>query len=154
MSAKVKNPRKSFLWQVVFPKHPINPYLFQEVTLPEINIEQVSHGDINRDVKTGGRISYGNLICKKLLTTASSETWLFDWMMSVQDSTLGGGLTPKLYWETAIVNELAEDGVSILDTWTLFEVWPCKLNGIALNRMSSDNTIEDVEFSVGYMEKL
>lgn len=40
--AKVKNPRKKFLWQIIFVKHPINPFLFQKVTVPEISIEQVA----------------------------------------------------------------------------------------------------------------
>ena len=44
--AKVKNPRKKFLWQIVFVKHPINAFLFQKVGIPEVSIEQVSHGDV------------------------------------------------------------------------------------------------------------
>lgn len=152
--AKVKNPRKKFLWQIIFVKHPINPFLFQTVTLPEVTIEQVSHGDINRDVKTGGRISLGNLIASKLSTTSGSDTWLWDWMMAVQDLQLGGGLTPSQYWETIQVNELAEDGKSILNSWVCTEVWPTKLNGQELDRVSSDNSIEEIEFSVGSMEKL
>ena len=36
MGAKVKNPRKKFLWSITFPKHPINTYLFQTCTLPDI----------------------------------------------------------------------------------------------------------------------
>nr|DAV30235.1 MAG TPA: tail tube protein [Caudoviricetes sp.] len=153
-TAKVKNPRKRFLWQIVFVKHPINAYLFQSVTIPEITIEQVSHGDINRDVKTGGRISVGNLTATKLETTSGSDTWLWDWLMSVQDLLLGGGLTPSEYWETVLINELAEDGVSILNSWTCTEVWPTRVNGQELDRMSSDNTIEEIEFSVGTCEKL
>lgn len=152
--AKVKNPRKKFLWQLVFVKHPINGYLFQNVTLPEITVEQVSHGDINRDVKTGGRISVGNLIASKLETTSGSDTWLWDWISSVQDMILGGGLTPSQYWENVMINELAEDGVSILNSWVCTEVWPTKLNGQELDRMSSDNTLEEIEFSVGTIEKL
>lgn len=152
--AKVRNPRKTFLWQVIFVKHPINPYLFQNVQLPEINVEQTTHGDINRDVKTGGRVTVGNLTVNKLETTSGSDTWLWDWMASVQDMILGGGLKPTQYWEVVQVNELAEDGVSILNSWILTEVWPTRLNGQTLDRMSSDNTVEDIEFSVGTCEKL
>lgn len=154
MSAKVKNPRKKFLWQITFVKHPLNPYLFQEVSIPELEIEQVSHGDINRDVKTGGRISVGNLVCRKLESTSGSDTWLWDWLMSVQDLILGGGLTPSEYWETVRVDELAEDGVSILNSWICEEVWPSKVNSQDLDRMSSDNTLEEIEFSVGTVNKL
>ena len=78
MGAKVKNPRKKFLWQITFPKHPLNPYLFQNVQLPEISIEQVEHGDVNRSVKTAGRVSVGNLTAQKLETTSGSDTWLWD----------------------------------------------------------------------------
>lgn len=153
MGAKVKNPRKVFLFSLTFPKHPINTYLFQKCTLPDIEIEQVAHGDINRDVKTAGRVTIGNLIVEKLSTTSGSDTWLHDWLYSCQDHIVGGGLTPSEYWETVIVNELAEDGVSVINTHLYEEVWPCKVNGVELDRMSSDNTIESIEFSVGTADK-
>ena len=38
MGAKVKNPRKKFLWSISFPKHPINTYLFQTCQLPDIEM--------------------------------------------------------------------------------------------------------------------
>ena len=94
MGAQVKNPRKKFLWSIKFVKHPLNPYLFQNVQLPEITVEQVTHGDINRDVKTAGRVSIGNLSAQKLMTTDGSDTWLWDWINACQDHILGGGLTP------------------------------------------------------------
>ena len=154
MAAKVKNPRKKFLWQITFVKHPLNPYLFQKVNLPEITIEQVEHGDVNRSVKTAGRVTVGNMSANKLETTSGSDTWLWDWLNSCQDMVLGEGLTPSEYWETALVDELAEDGVSILNSWICEEVWPCRVNGQELDRMSSENTIEDLEFSVGICNKL
>ncbi|MEG1415176.1 MAG: phage tail protein [Clostridium sp.] len=151
--AKIKNPRKKFLWQVTFVKHPINSYLFQSIDLPEKTVEIVEHGDINRTVKTGGRITTGNMTANKLETTSGSDTWLWDWMSSVQDATLGGGLTPSEYWETVKVDELAEDGTSVINSWILEEVWPTRLNGQNLDRMSSDNTIEQIEFAVGTIDK-
>ena len=153
-TAKVKNPRKQFLWSIKFIERPINAYLFQKVEVPEVTVEQVSHGDINRDVKTGGRVSVGNMTAEKLETTSGSDTWLWDWLSSVQDQILGGGLTPNEYWEKVLVEELAEDGVSVINQWILTEVWPTKLNGQTLDRMSSDNTIESIEFSVGTCEKI
>ena len=154
MGAKVKNPRKKFLWSIKFVKHPLNPYLFQNIQLPEITVEQVNHADINRDVKTAGRISVGNMTCEKLKTTDGSDTWLWDWLMSCQDLLLGGGLTPSEYFETAIVSELAEDGKSVLNSWYVDEIWPTRLNGIDLDRAASENTIESIEFSVGTMAQV
>lgn len=151
--AKVNNPRKSFQFSISFPKHPINSYLAQKVTLPDIEVEEVTHGDANRDVKTAGRVSVGDLTIEKLLTTSGSDTWAHDWLMSCQDILLGGGNIPTSYWETMVVNELAEDGVSVLDTWVLTEVWPKKITGLELDRTSSDNTVEKVDFSVGTVDK-
>ena len=149
MGAKIKNPRKKFLFSIQFPKHPINPYLCQKVTLPDVSIDQVEHGDINRDVKTAGRVKVGNLIVEKLKTTSGSDTWVWDWLFACQDMILGGGLVPRDYFETMVVNELAEDGVTILNTHVYDEVWPCKIDGMDLDRTASENTIEHIEFSVG-----
>mgnify|MGYP006340081167 CR=1 FL=1 len=154
MGAKVKNPRKKFLWQITFTKHPVNSYLFQSCQIPEVSVEVVEHGDINRSVKTGGRVSVGNLVCSKLETTSGSDTWFWDWLNSVQDMILGGGLTPSEYWETIRVDELAEDGVSILNSWICEECFPATVNGQELDRMSSDNTLEEIEFAIGTVNKL
>ena len=70
-----------------------------------------------------------------------------------QDMIAGGGLVPSQYWENVIVNELAEDGVSVLNTHLFEEVWPCKITGLDLDRMASENTIESIEFSVGTVDK-
>ena len=153
-TAKVSNPRKKFLWSIKFLEHPVNAYLFQRCTLPEISVEEVAHGDVNRDVKTAGRISVGTLTCEKLETTSGSDTWFWDWLMACQDLILGGGLIPTQYWSTVVVSELAEDGVSVLNSWVCTEVWPMRVNGQELDRMSSDNTLESIEFSVGTCEKL
>lgn len=154
MGAKVKNPRKRFLWQISFPKHPVNSYKFQSCTLPEVSIEEVPHGDINRDVKTGGRVTIGTMTVRKLLTTDGSDTWFWDWLNSVQDILFGGGLVPTEYWEDAVVQELAEDGVTVINTHLLSEVWPARVNGLELDRTSSENTIEEIEFSVGTYDKI
>lgn len=153
MGAKVKNPRKKFLWSINFVKHSINPYLCQKCTLPDISIEQVTHGDVNRDVKTAGRVSIGSLTVEKLLTTSGSDTWIWDWLFSCQDHIIGGGLVPSDYWETISVNELAEDGKTVLNTHILTEVWPTQIEGLDLDRMASENTIERIEFSVGTIDK-
>lgn len=152
--AKVSNPRKQFLWQLSFIKHPVDAYLFQKIKMPDISVDQVVHGDINRDVKTAGRVKIGNMTASKLSTTDGSDTWVHDWLMSCQDVTLGGGLVPKQYWETVLVTELAEDGISILNAWTCGEVFPVSVNGLSLDRLSSENTIEEIEFSVGICDKL
>lgn len=154
VGAVVKNPRKQFLWSINFAKHPVTPMLFQSVTLPEVSVEQVEHSDLNFQVKTGGRVTIGNLTATKLESTSGSDTLLWDWMNSVQSMVLKGGLLPTDYKDICTVNELAEDGVSVLNTWICTGVWPCRINGQEMSRGSSDNTIEQVDFSVDLIEKL
>ena len=48
MGAKVKNPRKKFLWSIAFPKHPINTYLFQTCQLPDKEIAKATNKPANR----------------------------------------------------------------------------------------------------------
>ena len=153
MGAKVKNPRKKFLFSISFPKHPLNTYLCQKCDLPDISVDQVEHGDINRDVKTAGRVKVGNLKIEKLKVTSASDTWIWDWLFSAQDHIQGGGLVPSDYWETMVVNELAEDGTTILNTWYNEEVWPTKIEGLDFDRTASENTIEKIEFSVGTVDQ-
>lgn len=153
MPAKVKNPRKKFNFRISFVKHPMNAFLAQKVTLPDIEIEEVAHGDVNRDVKTAGRVSVGTLTVEKLMTTSGPDNWLHDWLFSCQDLINGGGLTPDQYKETVLVEELAEDAFTVINTTICDEVWPKKVNGLELDRMSSENTLESIEFSVGTSDK-
>ena len=154
MGAIVSNPRKKFLFSLEFINYPVEPYLFQKCTLPEITIDQVAHGDLNRDVKTAGRVQIGNFTAEKLETTSGSDTWLRSWINSCQDHILGGGLSPLEQWDDIKVTELAEDGRTPIQVWLMHEVWPCKVNGQDLDRMASENTIESIEFSVGTVEKI
>jgi len=152
--ANVSNPRKKFNFSIQIAPAPINPFLCQSVDLPDVDIEQTRHGDTNYDVKTGGRVSIGNLSIDKIATTSGSDNYFYDWAMSVQDIILGGGLVPDFYKRIVTVSELAEDGTSILNTHIYLGCWPTKINGQGLDRMSSDNTIESVELSVDQGDKL
>ncbi len=152
--ANVSNPRKQFNFSIQIAEAPIQPFLCQEVDLPEINIESTSHGDTNHDIKTGGRVIVGNTTIQKIMTTSGADNYFYDWALLVADTVLGGGLTPDQYKRTVIISELAEDGISVINTWVLAGCWPTRINGQKLNRLSSDNSIESVELSVDKPEKL
>lgn len=153
--ATVANPRKGFNFSLSFTKYPIEPLLFQEVDLPDMEVEVVEHGDANYDVKTGGRVKIGKLILRKLLrTTRDTESMIFwDWMKEVQNIMIGGGGTPNSYYRDIIIEEFAEDGITPINRWEYAETWPNKINGQNHKRMSSDNTIEVIELSVNLADK-
>lgn len=152
--ANINNPRKDFNFSIQIVPLPINPWLVQEVIIPESAHDEVSHGDVNYDVKTAGRTKYSTVKMKKISTTDGADNYIWDWHQSCNDTTIGGGLPPSLYKRTMTVTELAEDGTGILNTWLLTGVWPQKINEMTLNRKGEDNTIESVDFCVDRIEKL
>ena len=147
--AIVANPRKVFNFSLSFQGVPIEPFLFQSCDLPDREIDVVEHGDTNHDIKTGGRNKVGNITLEKLLrTTRNVESLYFwAWMDMVQSNVTGGGLTPTAYWRTLIVEEFAEDGITPINRWEIYDAWPFKINGQNQKRTSSDNTIEKIELA-------
>lgn len=152
--AIISNPRKDFNFSIQIVQAPINPFLVQKVTLPEINVNVAKHGDTNHDIKTGGRVEYGDIEIEKIMTTSGADNYFYDWASSVQDTLIGGGLVPDQYKRTIIITELAEDGTSILNSWVARGCFPVKINGQELNRMSSENSLERLSISTDGVEKL
>jgi len=152
--AQIDNPRKGFNFSIQIATLPINPWLCQEVTIPEAAVEVAEHGDTNHDIKTGGRMKYTNVLLDKLMTTDGPDNYFFDWINSVADVIIGGGLPPQAYKRIITISELAEDGATIINTWILTGAWPCKINGQKLSRQSSDNSIESIELCVDKVQKV
>jgi phage tail-like protein len=145
--AKFANPRKKFNFSIQISPDPINPFLFQKVTTPDGDIEEVAHGDTNHDVKTAGRVSYGKIVCEKLSPSDQPDNYLWSWFDTCQSSVIGGGAPPQIYKKVITIVEMAEDGATVLNTWIAEGCWPSSLPGTELDRQASDNTIENVEFS-------
>ena len=152
--AKFANPRKRFNFSIQISPDPINPFLFQKVTVPDADIEEVAHGDTNHDIKTAGRVTYGKIVCEKLKPSDLGDSYMWSWFDTCQSSVLGGGAPPQIYKKVITIVEMAEDGATVLNTWVAQGVWPSSLPGTELDRGSSENTIENVEFSVDKLTKV
>lgn len=152
--AVIQNPRKEFNFSIQIVGAPINPFLVQNVQIGESSITDAKHGDTNHDVKTGGRVEIGDTEIEKIMTTSGADNYFWNWHASVQDTIIGGGLTPAAYKRMVIVNELAEDSTSAINTWVLNGCWPKKINGQKWDRKGSDNSVEKLTLSVDTMEKL
>lgn len=152
--AQIENPRKQFQFSIAIAPFTMNPWLAQKVTIPDASVDIVEHGDTNHDIKTGGRVKYTTINIDKLMTTDGSDNYMWDWMASVQDVIIGGGLPPQAYKRVITVTELAEDGQSVINTWILTGCWPSKINGLEFDRQGSDNTIESIEICVDKIEKV
>jgi phage tail-like protein len=152
--ANIDNPRKEYNFSIQVVGAPINPFLVQDVTIGDSSISQVKHGDANYDVKTPGRVEVGETELEKLMTTSGADNYFWAWHTSCQDTMLGGGLPPQNVKRAVIINELAEDGTSVLNSFILTGVWPSKINGQKFSRKGTDNSIEKITLSVDRMEKL
>lgn len=150
----VNNPRKEFQFRIEFPQLPLNQWLVQEVTLPSTDIDVVAHGDANFDVKTGGRVKFGDVSLKKIMTTSGPDNYFYNWITSVQDAFTGGGMIPTDYKKDIIITELAEDGQSPLNKWFLQNAWPSSVGEMNLTRTGSENTVEDLTLSIDRMYKI
>ena len=152
--AKFANPRKKFNFSIQITPEPINPFLFQKVSIPDAEIEETAHGDTNHDIKTAGRVTYSKLVCEKLMPSDEADNYMWAWFDTCQSSLLGGGAPPDQYKKIITIVELAEDGITVLNTWLAQGVWPSSLPGHELDRMASDNSIENVEFSIDKLSKV
>ncbi len=146
MPAKIANPRKQFQFTVIIPG--LNPFLAQEVKLPDSEIDIVEHGDTNFMVKTGGMKKVGQLTVNKIKPADSLDTYMKSWQNRIQNTFTGGGQLPSQYKVSVIVEEFGNDGITVIERHQYLGCWPQKRNGVDLSRKGSDNTTESIEFCV------
>ena len=152
--ANIKNPRKQFNFSIQIIPAPINPFLCQKVTAPDISLGIAKHGDTNHDIKTAGRVELGEITIEKIMTTSGADNYFFDWLKSCNDELIGGGLVPDQYKRNVLFTELAEDGTSILNTHLAIGCWPQKINGLSWDRVNTENTIENITLCVDKYDKI
>lgn len=145
--ANISNPRKAF--KFIVEVNGLNQFEVQKVTLPETEIEEVKHGDANRDVKTPGRVMVGDMVFEKLRPLPGSDLWAWEWFNACQNMQTGGGELPINVWQMIIIKEMDNTGLITANSWVCEEVWPKKISATELDRNASENLIETITFSVG-----
>ena len=149
--AQIANPRKQFNFSIFFAG--MNPFLAQKVTIPEESVDVTEHGDTNFLVKTGGIKKIGKVIIEKISFATVGDNWVYNWMLEVQNTQLGGGLLPSLYYRNGTIEEYSTDGITVLNRWTIIEAWPSQRGAIDLSRTESGNTMERIELEVNEIVK-
>lgn len=144
--ANIANPHKKFQFSIFI--FGMNPFLAQKVFLADRELDIVEHGEGNHLIKTGGMIKFGNLRIEKLYNASLPDKLMWSWINLVQNEFTGGGFIPEVYKKAVQIQKLASDGATVINSWTYTGVWPQKINGIELDRLSSENTIENVEFCI------
>lgn len=143
--ANINNPRKNFNFSIYV--EGLNPWLAQEVTIGEVTIEKVIHGDANYEVKTGGMRKVGDVNIKKLIPSDATDMWLTNWMDQVQSAETGGGKLPSEYKRDLFVEMYGPDNFTVIGRWQIVGAWPARRGEYGLNRLSSDNVLDDIDLS-------
>lgn len=149
--AQIADARKVFNFRIEMDG--IDQFEIQKATPPEVEVESVSHGDANSDVKTAGRVKVADLVCEKLKPLPASDLWAWDWLQLAQNMGTGGGGLASSYKKTIVLKELAPDNVTTINRWILEGCWVKKLSQSDFDRNASDNVIETVTISVDKCRK-
>lgn len=144
--AQIANPRKVFNFRVEI--EGVDQWEIQKVTVPEIEIEAVEHGDANFSVKTAGRITVGDLVMEKLRPLPASDVWAWMWLQDAQNIQTGGGKLQANVNRNIVIKEMSTDGVTTVNRWFCEGSWVKKISQSDFDRATSDNIIETVTFSV------
>jgi phage tail-like protein len=144
--AKVANARKVF--QFIVEVAGVNQFEIQKVTLPEVEIEKVAHGDTNHDIKTAGRIMIGDMTWEKIRPLPQSDRFAWDWLMLAQNQLLGGGQLSLGYKRIVIIKEMDTTGAVAVNRWFCEGVWVTKVSQSDMDRLASDNIVETITLSV------
>lgn len=139
---------KGFRWRLDIVG--VDPTLFQEVKLPDIEWTEMLHqGDSNdADIKTPGRKKIGDMTIKKLKASTIQDAWIWAWFESV------GITTRAAYARFGFLKELDETGFRVVAIYDLGEIWPKKINGSTYKKGGDgENLIEEITFSVSRFKK-
>lgn len=150
--AQIANTRKVFNFRVEIAG--MDQWEIQKVTLPEVEIEAVEHGDTNHKVKTAGMVTVGDLVFEKLRPLPSSDNWAWNWLNQAQDMALGGGQLPINFKQTIVLKEMDNTGNSTLNRWVCEGCWVKKISQSDFDRAASDNIIETITLSVDRVRRI
>lgn len=144
--AKIANTRKVFNFVVEIGG--VNQFEIQKVTLPEVEIEKVEHGDTNHSIKTAGRITFGDMTFEKLRPLPTADSFAWQWLTSAQDALTGGGNLALGYKRIVVIKEMDTTGLVAVNRWICEGCWVTKISQSDMDRQASDNVMETIALSV------
>lgn len=150
--AQIRNPKKAFNFGIIAAG--LNPYLAQDVNIPDYEIDSVEHGDTNYNVKTAGKMNFGNVTITKLRAMGVADNWVWQWIQTIQNVYTGVGLLASQYKRDIDIVQYGYDNITVTDRWEIEGAWPVRVNNMNLSRVNSENSMETVELSVDRSRKV
>lgn len=144
------NPRKKFMWTVEFDN--LLPQLVQKVKIPKLTIEEAKHGIANIDIKTGGKVTVGDIEITKMMHQNKNENWAYSWLKKCSNVENGQMGVPSEYKRNGYIIWLAPDGTSTLQKWQAVGCWVKDIEPDELDKMAgADNMMEKVILACDYV---
>lgn len=150
--AEIEDPSKVFQFGYLAPG--LNPYMVQNADIPDFDVEVSEHGDTNFDVKTGGKMKFGDVTLENLRPVSGGSNWIWDWIQSIVDVQSGAIGNPLTYKRSHDIVQYGYDGLSVMDRWRCLGIFPKKINGLKLSRAKSDNAMDNIILSVDRVIKI
>jgi len=146
------NPRKKYQFACSFDG--LNDRYCQKIKLPDVSFDSDEHGDGPIVIPTHGLKKYSTLTLEKLENVLGPDDWIWSWVYLMQDEGLGGGLPPIAIQKTIRITQRDYSMVNSLAVYEFQGCWPEKVNGIELDKVSSDNIMQTIEFKITRMRKI
>ena len=140
--AGVANPAKVFQFAVEIDG--VDQFTVQEVNWPDEEVEVVTHAGTGPDIKTAGKPKIGQITLKGLRPTEGGDQWAREWMSRARNRKTGVGQKPSSYKKVITIRQLAEDGVTTVESRTYGGVFPSKVTQDPFKRTASDNSLQSV----------
>lgn len=139
------NPIKQFFFSIEVDG--LVQFTAQEITTPDLEVEEVEHGEGTYIVRTPGLLKFGDLTVKKLISADTADTWARDWLNKVNNPQTNSGSAPSVFMKTCVIRLKDAQG-NVKKTWEYKDSWLKKKTGVDLSRTSSDNIIEECVIAV------
>lgn len=149
------NPSRAYEWEVevrgtsATGQIPVLVERALTVSVPETSVEQIEIPHKSRTAYYAGRDSSGHTVEVTFWDSEDHAIYRFmkNWMESISNSEVGGGVTRDLYGAEMIIRQMAHDSTSSTITHRLTHVFPTNIGDISLDYSSSEHTNISVTFS-------
>ncbi len=133
---KIANPLKNYLYRIAM--NGFDQALVQSIEIGEFEFSENLHGDGISDIKTPGRLKYGDIIMEKLVPIGLPDPTMWTWFI-----TAFAGLATAVKRDFQIIQLSAENGAPVR-IWQVEGAWIKKYKPSKIGDQEDSNAIDTV----------
>lgn len=151
----VGNPSRAYEWEAEIlgtsatGQIPLFVERVLSVSIPETALDQIEIPHKSRSSYYAGRDASGHTMEVTFWDSESHDIYRFfkNWMETISNSSIGGGVTRDLYGAEMIIRQMAHDSTTATILHQLTNVFPTNIGDISLDYSNSAHTEISVTFS-------